>query len=287
MEIAVDPARATASTRPSLADMDARIVVVPLISTQYQALRRLSRDADWPGPSARSSVAAAEHRITAPAVSAGLGAGAAVGQQRRLGVDELHQQGRHADIEAGTGPGTHFLAQCYRQYYAPDNSQYQFASSIIISGSTECTQISSSNSNEHAPIARSVARSMTLQIRSQAGGIVPVSTVPTVRSSAKFPAPRTRRLTRASRAVSEQIVGGRRVISRLRSPVPTASRAASTATSRRAAVVAPGQFAEAGRVLRLGLVFALMYLVFLISWFWATRGRRRRAGELRLERGLE
>jgi hypothetical protein len=40
-------------------------------------------------------------------------------------------------------------------------------------------------------------------------------------------------------------------------------------------------------VLELGLVFALVYLVFLLSWFWGTRGRRRRAGEVRLERGLE
>jgi hypothetical protein len=76
----------------------------------------------------------------------------------------------------------------------------------------------------------------------------------------------------------------------------TASRHGSTATSRSTAVrsrksrpevVAAGGLGDTRRVLKLGLVFGLVYLVFLISWFWGTRGRRRRAGEMRLERGLE
>ncbi len=52
-------------------------------------------------------------------------------------------------------------------------------------------------------------------------------------------------------------------------------------------VVAAGHLGDTRRALQLGLVFAAVYLVFLISWFWGTRGRRRRAGEVRLERGLE
>jgi len=47
--------------------------------------------------------------------------------------------------------------------------------------------------------------------------------------------------------------------------------------------VAAGQLTDTRRVLQLGLVFALVYLVFLISWFWGTRGRRRGAAGVRLE----
>jgi hypothetical protein len=100
----------------------------------------------------------------------------------------------------------------------------------------------------------------------------------------------TRPSTRASRALNDQFdsfaprkVGVARVISPSRGAVPTAYRSGSTATSRSTT----GQLGDTRRVLELGLVFALVYLVFLISWFWGTRGRRRRAGEVRLERGLE
>jgi hypothetical protein len=100
----------------------------------------------------------------------------------------------------------------------------------------------------------------------------------------------TRPSTRAFRALNEQFdsfaprkVGVARVISPSLGAVPTAYRPGSTATSRSTT----GQLGDTRRVLELGLVFALVYLVFLISWFWGTRGRRRRAGEVRLERGLE
>jgi hypothetical protein len=77
-----------------------------------------------------------------------------------------------------------------------------------------------------------------------------------------------------------------RVISPQLGGVPTASRPGSTGTNR-SEVVAAGQLGDTRRVLQLGLAFGVVYLVFLISWFWGTRGRRRRAGEMRLERGLE
>jgi hypothetical protein len=70
------------------------------------------------------------------------------------------------------------------------------------------------------------------------------------------------------------------VISPRLDAIPTASRPGSTEASR-------STLGDRRRVLQLGLVFGLVYLVFLISWFWGTRGQRRRAGEVRLERGLE
>jgi len=280
--------------------MVAQVAIAPLISPQYQASRRLSQGAERSGPRAGSGIAATEHRVTGPAAFAGVRAAARtllrapVRQQTRLAVGrpatELPSQGRQAGTEAVTLPATHRLARCYRQYYAPGNSQYQFAETIITSGLTGCTQTSSLNSREGTPVAPFAARSMALRIHSQTEGIVAASTARSAGSSAELLVRQTRRPTRALRALNEQFdssappkVGVARVISPSLGAVPTASRPGSTAPSRSTA----GQLGNTRRVLELGLVFALVYLVFLISWFWGTRGRRRRAGEVRLERGLE
>jgi hypothetical protein len=293
LAVAVEPARGRTETA-------AQVAVAPLISPQYQASRRLSQGADGSGPRTGSGIAATEHRVTGPAVFAGVSAAARtllrapVRQQTRLAVGrpatELPRQGREAGTEAVTRPATHRPARCYRQYYAPGNSQYQFAEIIIISGLTKCTQTSSLNSTEGTPMAPSAPRSMALRIHSQTERIVAASTARSVSSSAELLVRQTRPPTRALRALNEQFassaplkVGVARVISPSLGAVPTAYRPGSTATSRSAA----GQLGDTQRVLQLGLVFALVYLVFLISWFWGTRGRRRRAGEVRLERGLE
>jgi hypothetical protein len=293
LPVAVEPARGRT-------EIAAQVAVAPLISPQYQASRRLSQGGDRSGPRARSGIAATEYRVTGPAVFAGVSAAARtllrapVRQQTRLAVGrpatELPTQGRQAGTAAVTRPATHRLARCYRQYYAPGNSQYQFAETIITSDLTECTQILSLNSTEGTPIALSAARSMALRIHSQTDGIVAASTARSVGSSAELLVRQTRPPTRALRALNEQFdssappkVGVARVISPSHGAVSTASRPRSTATSRSTT----GQLGDTRRVLELGLVFALVYLVFLTSWFWGTRGRRRRAGEVRLERGLE
>jgi hypothetical protein len=36
--------------------------------------------------------------------------------------------------------------------------------------------------------------------------------------------------------------------------------------------------AEGRRLVQLGFVFAAAYVVFLVAWFWGTRGHRRRVG---------
>lgn len=293
LAVAVEPARGWTETA-------AQVAVAPLISPQYQASRRLGQGAEQSGPRAGSGMAATEQRVTDPAVFAGVRAAARtllrarVRQQTRLAVGrpatELPRQGRPAGTEAATRPAIHRLARCYRQYYAPGNSQYQFAEAIITLGLTKCTQISSLNSRESTPTAPSAARSMALRIHSQTGRIVAASTARSVGSSAELLMRQTRPSTRAFRALNEQFdsfaprkVGVARVISPSLGAVPTAYRPGSTATSRSTT----GQLGDTRRVLELGLVFALVYLVFLISWFWGTRGRRRRAGEVRLERGLE
>jgi hypothetical protein len=287
LAVAVGPARAIDSAWERRAEGAARTAVAPLISPEYQATSRLSRGVDQSTRRAGSGVAAAEHRITGPAVAAGVRAAARplldapVGQGTRLAVGrptELPRQGRQAGTEATVRPAKDSLARCYRQYYVSGNSQYQFAEPIIIADLTKCTQTSYQNSREDTPMAPSAARSMTLRIHSQTERTVAASTVRSVGSSAS---PK---------------VGVARVISPQLGAVPTASRPGSTPTSRstavrsrkaRAEVVVAGQLGDTRRVLQLGVVFAAVYLVFLISWFWGTRGRRRRAGEVRLERGLE
>ena len=281
--VAVAPARAFVSAGEGWTETAAQVAVPRLISPQYQASRRLSQGADRSAPRAGSGIAATEHRVTGPAVLASVRAAARmllhapVRQQTRLAVGrpatELPRQDRQAGTEAATRSATHRLARCYRQYYVPDNSQYQFPETIIIPGLTKCTQISSLNSSESTPTASSAARSMSLRIRSQTEGIVAASTVRSVGSSAEF-------LVRQIASSAPPRVGVARVISPRLDAIPTASRPGSTETSR-------STLGDRRRVLQLGLVFGLVYLVFLISWFWGTRGRRRRAGEVRLERGLE
>jgi hypothetical protein len=297
LAVAVEPARGFVSAGEGWTETAAQVAVAPLISPQYQASYRLSQGAERSGPPAGSGIAATEQRVTGPAVFTGVRAAARsllhapVRQQTRLAVGrpatELPWQGRPAGTEAARRPATHRLARCYRQYYAPSNSQYQFAETIIASGLTGCTQTLSQNSREGTPMAPSAARSMTLRIHSQTEGIVAASTARSVGSSAELLA---RPPTQVLSALNEQFdssappkVGVARVISPSFGAVTTASRPGSTATSRSTT----GQLGDTRRVLELGLVFALVYLVFLISWFWGTRGRRRRAGEVRLERGLE
>jgi hypothetical protein len=286
LAVAVEPAREFVSAGEAWTETAAQIAVAPLISPQYQASRRLSQGAERSGPRAGSGIAATEHRFTGPAVFAGVRdtartlLRAPVPQQTRLAVGrsatELPRQGPKAGTEAVTRPATHRLARCYRQYYAPSNSQYQFATAIIIPDLTKCTQISSLNSRESTPTASPAARSMARRIHSQTERTVAASTVRSAGSSAEF-------LNEQFDSSAPPKVGVARVISPSLGAVPTASRPGSTATSRSTA----GQLGDTRRVLELGLVFALVYLVFLISWFWGTRGRRRRAGEVRLERGLE
>jgi hypothetical protein len=282
LAVVLGPARAFTSAGERRAETAARIAVAPVISPEYQASRRLSRGVDRSSRRAGSSVAAADHRITGPAVAAGVRAAARplldapVGQGTRLGVGrpttELPRQGRQAGAATRVRPAKDGLARCYRQYYVPGNSQYQFAEPIIMAELTKCTQTSYPNSREDTPMAPSATRSMTLRIHSQTERTVAASTVRSVSTSAS---PK---------------VGVARVISPQLGAVPTASRPGSTPTSRstavrsrkaRAEVVVAGQLGDTRRVLQLGLVFAAVYLVFLISWFWGTRGRRRRAASLR------
>ena len=177
LAVAVGPARAFTSTGERRAEAAARIAVAPLISPEYQASSHLSRGVDRSSARAGSGIAAAEHRVTGPAVAAGVRAAARalhdapVGQGTRLAVGrpttEPLRHGRQTGAEATVRPAKGSLARCYRQYYAPGNSQYQFAEQIIIAGLTECTQISYSNSREDTSMAPSATRSMALRTQSQ------------------------------------------------------------------------------------------------------------------------
>ena len=264
-------------------ESEARVVVVPLISAQYQASRRNSRGSGGSG----SGIAATHHGVIGPALSAGVGAATrplvdtSVDHQKRLAAGkpaELRGQGRRAHTEAALA-ATHRRAQCYRQYYAMGNSQYQFATAIITTRSNKCAQISVSTSREGTPMASSSPRSTALRIPSQTDGIAAASTVRSVGSSPAFFARQPRLRPQPLRTASEQ-VAARRL------PIPGVAGVISPQVGAVAIVSRPSSTA-ASRALRLGLVFALVYLVFLVSWFWGTRGLRRRAGELRLERGLE
>ncbi len=76
LAVAVGPARAFTSTAERRAEAAARIAVAPLISPEYQASSHLSRGVDRSSARAGSGIAAAEHRVTGPAVAAGVRAAA-------------------------------------------------------------------------------------------------------------------------------------------------------------------------------------------------------------------
>ena len=110
-----------------------------------------------------------------------------------------------------------------------------------------------------APRASAVARHHAIGVRT----VVLVAAAPAadavVAAEIAHPIARLRRVIPAFRSLSP----GFRSLSHLRAPPPP---------------VGSGRLTDARRLLQLGLALALAYLLFLMVWFWGTRGRHRGTG---------